>query len=879
MRKSYKVLIADPDDNYLEFLGNYLTKNGYSIIKVKKGKQAFQFALKVDPDICVLDSQLEDVNGFAVCRSIRKRRPTLPVLVCSSLYKGEENLKKAKEKFLATGLIEKPCPEVIILERIKTALAEKTPMPAVHKTAPSLEDKLEQTLSGLDLTGLTPRKKKKAPSSSATIQIDTEELKKELGKLRADRPISQSYREKPQFKVTSSEAGASPKSRLSSRDIFGDLISDIEKGAKKKSVAKERVIEVKTPPPAPSAQQPPKPSSPPVSRKAAQTVPPVSEPDVFSFDDSEIDALPGFGVDDKPSGPSPDSKANDYELIEKIAAGGMAEVWKARLKGKKGFEKIVAIKKILPHLSDNEEFITMFIDEAKVAANLTHPNIAQIYELGNFGDTFFIAMEYVSGKNLRMILNQCNAMKVLLPPSIVAFIGVKLCNALDYAHKKKDHSKNQPLNIVHRDISPQNILVSGAGEIKLVDFGIAKATIKAANTVAGSLKGKLLYMSPEQAEGKAIDHRSDIFSVGNLLYECLTGKRLVDGDSELSILKKVREANFLPPRKVNPKIPERLERILLKALQKLPENRYNTARDLEKELKNFMKAEKMHITESDAAEFLKFVDKKDNRKISEFDQTKSSTGREEVILPDISEVRKFERDSLLGLGKKQGSIPKWIWVALTAIIMTALIYILYFFVLADMFSKDKPKSPVLPSEKVEESSPAKTEESLSADNPTDLPDETNVENGAFVEKPITVNTPEDVVSSDGNKQDDAIPEENTEPSLDKEPSASTEETGPATKSPADTQSLTTDKTPSDKVETPVKSTTEPPPATSEKDAAKNSTASQTEEESIDAMLEQMKKLQEERARKRRKLQAFRKKNELPVQDKNKKDPKKGEKNG
>jgi len=877
MRKSYKVLIADPDDNYLEFLGNYLTKNGYSVIKVKKGKQAFQFALKVDPDICVLDSQLEDVNGFAVCRSIRKRRPTLPVLVCSSLYKGEENLKKAKEKFLATGLIEKPCPEVIILERIKTALAEKTPMPAVHKTAPSLEDKLEQTLSGLDLTGLTPRKKKKAPSSSATIQIDTEELKKELGKLRADRPMSQSYREKPQFKVTSSDTGASPKSRLSSRDIFGDLISDIEKGAKKKPAAKERVIEVKTPPPAPSIQQPAKSSPPPVSRKTEKAVPPVSEPDAFTFDDSEIDALPGFGVDE-PSDPGPDSKANDYELIEKIAAGGMAEVWKARLKGKKGFEKIVAIKKILPHLSDNEEFITMFIDEAKVAANLTHPNIAQIYELGNFGDTFFIAMEYVSGKNLRMILNQCNAMKVLLPPSIVAFIGVKLCNALDYAHKKKDHSKNQPLNIVHRDISPQNILVSGAGEIKLVDFGIAKATIKAANTVAGSLKGKLLYMSPEQAEGKAIDHRSDIFSVGNLLYECLTGKRLVDGDSELSILKKVREVNFLPPRQVNPKIPERLERIILKALQKLPDNRYNTARDLEKELKNFMKAEKMHITESDAAEFLKFVDEKDNRKISEFDQTKSSTGREEVILPDISEVRKFERDSLLGLGKKQGSIPKWVWWALTAIILSAGLYLLYFFVLADMFSRDKHKNPVLPSAKVEESRPVKVEESSTADNPTGLPGETNVEDGASEEKPITANTPETVVSSDGNQQE-TIPK----PPLDKEPATSTEETAPVVKPLADNNSPSTDKTPSDKVEPSVESTTEPVSTTSEKDSAKKGTATQTEEESIDAMLEQMKKLQEERAKKRRKLQAFRKKNELPVQDKNKKDPKKdpkkGEKNG
>lgn len=367
--------------------------------------------------------------------------------------------------------------------------------------------------------------------------------------------------------------------------------------------------------------------------------------------------------------------SNEYQLLSKIASGGMAEVWKAKLVGEKGFEKIVAIKKILPHLSDNEEFISMFIDEARVAANLTHPNIAQIYELGKMDDSFFIAMEYVAGHNLRMVLNQLNQLKVTMAPEVVVFVGMKLCNALYYAHVKKSHD-NQALNIVHRDISPQNILISNEGEIKLVDFGIAKASIKATQTVAGSLKGKLLYMSPEQAEGKPLDGRSDIFSLGSVLYEALTGKKLFAGDSELSILKNVRQAKFSRLRDVNPKVPERLEKIILKILSKDLGERYDRAKSLENEFKTYLKEEKIHINESDVADYIRLIYDKDVERLKRFGrpdeepagaESAGERGKPQVILPDTSQIEAFQEEAV---GGKKGISPM-VWVGVGLVVAAA----------------------------------------------------------------------------------------------------------------------------------------------------------------------------------------------------------------
>lgn len=286
-----------------------------------------------------------------------------------------------------------------------------------------------------------------------------------------------------------------------------------------------------------------------------------------------------------------ESRFGKYKLIEKIAVGGMAEMWKAKQVGPEGFEKVVALKRILPSLSENDDFITMFIDEGKVAAQLTHPNIAQIYELGETMGGYYLAMEYIAGKDLRTIMRLARKEKKNLAVPQAVMIAMKLLSGLNYAHRKKGFN-NENLNIVHRDVSPQNVLISYEGEVKLVDFGIAKAAAKNSITLTGALKGKILYMSPEQAWGQPVDRRSDIFSVGTLLYEMLTGKRVFIADNEMAILQKVRDWNPPPPSAVNARISSRLDTIILKAMEKDPDKRYQTAEEMREELDRFLHFEK-----------------------------------------------------------------------------------------------------------------------------------------------------------------------------------------------------------------------------------------------------------------------------------------------
>jgi serine/threonine protein kinase len=276
-----------------------------------------------------------------------------------------------------------------------------------------------------------------------------------------------------------------------------------------------------------------------------------------------------------------------YRLMEKVAAGGMAEVFRAKRAGVEGFEKIVAVKRILPHLSDNKEFVDMFIDEAKMVAGLNHPNIVQIFDLGRIDLTYFIAMEYVHGRDLRSILRECKDRGTSLPIDLAVLITGRVAAALEYAHRKKDET-GRPLKIVHRDVSPQNILISFEGDVKLTDFGIAKATSKATSTDRGALRGKLLYMSPEQATGKTMDKRADVFSLGVCFYEMITDRKPFMGTSEKSILEMVRECHIPTPSSVSPRVPKRIETIAMKALDRDPDRRYQDAgemlRDLERAL-------------------------------------------------------------------------------------------------------------------------------------------------------------------------------------------------------------------------------------------------------------------------------------------------------
>ncbi len=278
-----------------------------------------------------------------------------------------------------------------------------------------------------------------------------------------------------------------------------------------------------------------------------------------------------------------------YLLLERINVGGMAEIFIAKSFGVEGFERILAIKKILPTMAEDDEFIRMFIDEARISAQLNHANIVHIHELGRNDDNYFIAMEYVAGRDVRTLIETYRRRRETMPTAQAVFIASKMCEGLDYAHRRKD-ARGQPLQIIHRDVSPQNILISYEGEVKIIDFGIAKAANRTQKTQAGILKGKFGYMSPEQVRGQPIDRRSDVFAVGVILYEMLTGEKLFVGESDFSTLEKVRSAEVPLPTQFNPSISPGLERVLLKALARDPEARYQWASELQEDLMRFLLA-------------------------------------------------------------------------------------------------------------------------------------------------------------------------------------------------------------------------------------------------------------------------------------------------
>ncbi len=273
-----------------------------------------------------------------------------------------------------------------------------------------------------------------------------------------------------------------------------------------------------------------------------------------------------------------------YQILERVASGGMAEVLIARTTGEGGFEKLVAIKRILRHLAGDEVFVRMFIDEARISATLSHANIAQIFEFGKAGPTYFIAMEYVLGPSLVALYRHFRERGELPPAGLVAYLMASVCAALEYAHSKRD-DWGKPLEIIHRDVSPANVLVSLEGEVKLIDFGIAKAARRLEQTVGRELKGKLSYMSPEQATGgRNIDHRSDIFCVGIMLVELLSGHNPFRGESPTATLERVRYARVppAPPHLRGDHLT--LYQLAQRALARDPADRYPSAGELLEQL-------------------------------------------------------------------------------------------------------------------------------------------------------------------------------------------------------------------------------------------------------------------------------------------------------
>src|SRR5262245_57376812 len=300
------------------------------------------------------------------------------------------------------------------------------------------------------------------------------------------------------------------------------------------------------------------------------------------------------------------SLLGDSELLVRIGRGGMATVWVARERTKNEEDRLVAVKAMLPELAEESEFVRMFLDEVRLVRSIRHPNIVQVYDVGEHDGVMWMSMEWVEGESLHTVIAEAGKRRAI-PPEMAVKIIADACAGLHAAHELRD--ENQKLrSVVHRDISPHNILIGTNGAVKLVDFGVAKAVGRVSEaTRAGQLKGKFGYMSPEQARGKVVDRRSDVFSLGIVLFELTTSRRLFRGDSDIETLRFVISAQVPRPTSLDRSYPAELERIVLRALERDPQARYQTAAELEIDLRNYLKSQRIVVAQSGIANLLKRV--------------------------------------------------------------------------------------------------------------------------------------------------------------------------------------------------------------------------------------------------------------------------------
>jgi serine/threonine protein kinase/CheY-like chemotaxis protein len=545
------------------------------------------------PDLLVLDASVSGGAGYLVAQSLRGRKPGLPVLVLS-----DESAPGSTHKGQPLGVqafLQRDQPEGSLVAALRRHRAEEPKF--------TTDDIFADLIADIEGTAV--------PTTVVTFSGRAQGA----GQTAPPAPVAQ-----PAQAVRPVAQAA-----MSSADIFGSVIDEIE--------SDPRIVPDKGKLPVPVVKVDSFWEAKPQSHSAAEAFwgakpsSPAPAEQAEPLDSAEFTLSGISGVHDpfewvepmstpsieapQPPAPRPSAQGTsevieeygNYFLLEKIAVGGMAELFKAQQRGVQGFQKIVAIKRILPHFSDNEDFVTMFIDEAKLAAQLTHPNIVQIFDLGKAGTSYYIAMEYVNGRDLRTLLRKVREYGTAIPEQVAAFIVMKVAAALDYAHRKRGFDDRE-LKLVHRDISPQNVILSTEGAVKLVDFGIAKAASKASHTVAGALKGKLLYMSPEQATGQPLDNRSDLYSLGLVLFELLTGERCFQADSELGVLEKVRLGRISDLTMMNPNVSREIAAIVSRSLQKGVDHRYPSARFMERDLRDYLQRQGTPITEHDVAEYM-----------------------------------------------------------------------------------------------------------------------------------------------------------------------------------------------------------------------------------------------------------------------------------
>jgi len=293
-----------------------------------------------------------------------------------------------------------------------------------------------------------------------------------------------------------------------------------------------------------------------------------------------------------------------YELIRELAVGGMAEVFLARTAGPMGFEKQLVLKRILPHMAKDPSFVEMFLSEATLAARLTHPNIVQIFDFGESDGSYFLAMEYIDGPTLRTLLEDAYRRQVALPPVVCARIIANACEGLAFAHDFRDPATRQPLGVVHRDISPDNLLLSRQGAVKVADFGIAKASGQRHRTQTGIIKGKLAYMPPEQVRAQPLDRRVDVYALGIVFYELLTGQRPFEAPTDASLMQSILFEQPTPAVLRQPDLPEPVQHILLRAISKDREQRYPDCLAFQADLEQFILSTGKPVTSQHIAQLV-----------------------------------------------------------------------------------------------------------------------------------------------------------------------------------------------------------------------------------------------------------------------------------
>ncbi|MEA2462955.1 MAG: eukaryotic-like serine/threonine-protein kinase [Acidobacteriota bacterium] len=573
---SENILVVEYEPRYTDRVRQALAGQPFTMTFARDGEEAMKALDGDQPRLIVLSSVVPKVSTTELIRAIRGRKPLqeTPILLTVSGYNGKSP-KADAQRVGASDILPKPYSETEFLGKVQQMLGIRVEAASSQFTSNEIFG---------DLVDDKPVKKTTASRSG------------DVDKMLADTLAGMNVPRKKE----APPAPAPVKARTNTGELdkrFQDTLSGLEKNARKTTSGGNVPV-----PPAPVAT--------PVPAPAATPAPPRFNTEKMSayVPDRVPVAQPVFTPAPEPAKveeeePTDGTKFGQYVLVEKIATGGMAEVWKARMRGVEGFQKIVAIKKILPHLSDNQDFIEMFVDEAKLAAQLNHNNIIHIYDLGKIQTSYYIAMEYIDGFDLKTILRQGQERDNPLNVELALFIASKIASALDYAHRKKDY-EDKEMGLVHRDVSPQNVLISQEGDIKLCDFGIAKAASKASHTQAGALKGKLQYMAPEQAWGRNIDRRSDVFALATVLFEMLTNRKLFSGDNEISILEQVREAQVQPPSLYNDEVTPEIDKIVLKALQKDPANRYQTAGEMARDLDQVLYSFRPTPTSADLAIYM-----------------------------------------------------------------------------------------------------------------------------------------------------------------------------------------------------------------------------------------------------------------------------------